>query len=100
MSAQLHTPLLTIGQAARALGLSSSAVRRRIWRGELGAVRLGTSPAAPLRVEAEELERYVRIHALPVSRPLLAGEAAEAPAPGAGSRGRPRGGDNEKGEDT
>ncbi len=38
-------PLLTIPEAAEQLNLSTSTVRRRIWDGELPAVRLGLGPA-------------------------------------------------------
>src|SRR5687767_6094151 len=60
MSEVLEAPLLTIGEAARQLHLSPSAVRRRIWSGELQAVRLGSGSCPPVRIEPLELERFIR----------------------------------------
>lgn len=51
--------LLTIDEVAVRLRLSRSAVRRRIWQGELPVVRLGNGPAAPVRVDEHELDRYI-----------------------------------------
>lgn len=56
---QASRPLLTIPQAAERLNLSTTTVRRRIWDGELQAVRLGLGPQAPVRIDPTELERYV-----------------------------------------
>jgi excisionase family DNA binding protein len=52
-------PLLTIPEAAERLNLSTTTVRRRIWEGEIPAVRLGLGSRAPVRVDPDELDAYV-----------------------------------------
>ena len=60
MATREHSrPLLTIPEAAERLNLSTSTVRRRIWDGEIPAVRLGSGPQAPVRVDPDELDHYV-----------------------------------------
>ena len=51
--------LLSVEQVARRLGCSPATVRRRIYSGELPAVKLGSGPKAPVRVAADELERWL-----------------------------------------
>jgi excisionase family DNA binding protein len=51
--------LLTVGEVARVLAVSSKTVRRRIATGELAAVRLGRGPKAPLRVDPEAVAELV-----------------------------------------
>jgi excisionase family DNA binding protein len=60
MSATTTTPapLLTIPEVARRLGLHRDTVYRKIERGEIPALRLGGGHG-PLRVDADELERWL-----------------------------------------
>jgi excisionase family DNA binding protein len=51
--------LLRVDQVARRLGVSSQTVRRRISSGDLPALKLGSGPKAPIRVDSVELERGV-----------------------------------------
>jgi excisionase family DNA binding protein len=52
-------PLLTIPEVARRLGLHRDTIYRKIARGEIPAVRLGSESNASLRVPADELERWL-----------------------------------------
>jgi excisionase family DNA binding protein len=71
----VHGSLLTVAEAADWARLSERTVRRRIAAGDLAAVRLGSSPRAPIRVPADELEAWLR------RAPPRAGDAApESPA--------------------
>jgi excisionase family DNA binding protein len=54
-----HVSLVTVDEAAKTLRLSRASVYRRIRAGELGAVRLGVGPFAPVRIEPSELWRYI-----------------------------------------
>jgi excisionase family DNA binding protein len=54
--------LLTIAETARWVRLSERTVLRRIAAGELSAVRLGSGPRAPLRVDPAELARFIARH--------------------------------------
>jgi excisionase family DNA binding protein len=63
--------LLTVAEAAGWARLSERTVRRRIATGELPAVKLGTGPRAPLRIDPAELAAFVESHP--------AGEAADLP---------------------
>lgn len=54
--------LLTLSEAASALGISIEGVRRRIRAGHLGAVKLGESGPAPLRIRPADLDAYVEAH--------------------------------------
>jgi len=49
-----RVPLLTVAQAAAALGLTQWAVRTAIWDGALPAVRIGRA----VRVKLEDLELW------------------------------------------
>ncbi len=51
--------LLKPSQVAGQLQMSVFSVYRMIARGDLPAVRLGTSARAPLRVDPDELERFL-----------------------------------------
>jgi excisionase family DNA binding protein len=53
-------PLLTIREVAERLHVSHSTVRRRIYTGELPHVRLGLGAQSPVRVDPDELERWLR----------------------------------------
>jgi excisionase family DNA binding protein len=55
----VHGSLLTVAEAARWTRLSEKTVRRRIAAGDLLAVRVGSSPRAPIRVPADELEAWL-----------------------------------------
>jgi bifunctional non-homologous end joining protein LigD len=52
--------LYTVDETADVLRLGRRSVYGRIASGELDAVRLGSGPKAPIRVTAEDLERYVK----------------------------------------
>ena len=51
--------LLTVADTARRLRQSEVTVRRKIASGDLAAVRIGSGPRAPIRVEAAELEAFI-----------------------------------------
>ena len=51
--------LLTVAEAAELLNVSTSTVRRRIWDGEIPAVRLGSGPQPPVRIAANQLEEFL-----------------------------------------
>ena len=51
--------LLTVDETARMLGVSPATVRRRIRAGEIPALKLGRGPAAPVRVDADELREWL-----------------------------------------
>jgi excisionase family DNA binding protein len=53
------TSLFTVDEVAQTLRLAPRSVYERISSGELAAIRLGSGPKAPIRVTAEELDRYV-----------------------------------------
>ena len=55
------TNLYTVDEVAETLHLHPDSVYARIARGELAAVRLGTGPKAPIRVRAEDLDRYATL---------------------------------------
>ena len=52
--------LLTVPEAANLLRLSPATVYDKVEAGELAAVRLGHGPRPRIRIEADELRRYVR----------------------------------------
>jgi excisionase family DNA binding protein len=52
--------LLTIGEVAAYLGQSTGSVRRHIRRDGLPAVRLGPPPSGALRVDARDLDAWLR----------------------------------------
>jgi excisionase family DNA binding protein len=54
------TNLFTVDEVARTLRLAPRSVYDRISRGEIAAVRLGSDPKPPIRVRAEDLDRYVK----------------------------------------
>ena len=62
MPSETHTlqKLLTVGQVADRLQVSRWSVYRRVAEGQIPAVKLGTGPRAPLRVDADELEQWLR----------------------------------------
>ena len=55
----MTTSLFTVDEVAQTLRLAPRSVYERISSGELAAIRLGSGPKAPIRVSAEELDRYV-----------------------------------------
>jgi len=57
-------PLLTVPEVADRLGVSTRTVRRRIESGELAAVRLGSGPRAPIRIERGKLDAWLSGHSL------------------------------------
>jgi excisionase family DNA binding protein len=59
MAADATQKLLTVREVGHRLGCSPWTVYRRIAAGEIPAVRLGSGSQAPLRVDADELERWL-----------------------------------------
>ena len=55
----MTTSPFTADEVAQALRLAPRPVYERISSGDLAAIRLGSGPKAPLRVRADELDRYV-----------------------------------------
>ncbi len=55
----VQTRLLTVREVAATLRQSERTVRVKIAAGDLEAVRIGSGPKAPIRVEAAELERFI-----------------------------------------
>lgn len=51
--------LLTIEETAARLRQSPATVRRKIREGELPAIRVGSGPRAPYRIDPVELERFL-----------------------------------------
>jgi excisionase family DNA binding protein len=51
--------LLTVGEVALRLRQSPRSVREKINAGEIPAVKIGSGPKAPIRVDAGELERWL-----------------------------------------
>jgi excisionase family DNA binding protein len=51
--------LLKVDQVAERLQVSPWSVYRLVARGDLPAVKLGTGPRAPIRVDADELHQFV-----------------------------------------
>ena len=51
--------LLTVGEAALVLRQSPRSVRDKIARGEIPALRVGSGPRAPFRIDQDELERWL-----------------------------------------
>jgi excisionase family DNA binding protein len=62
---QMHTfdhqneGLLTIPEVASRLSVSTSTVRRLVSKGEIPAVRLGSSPASSIRIDPAELNNWL-----------------------------------------
>jgi excisionase family DNA binding protein len=65
-----ETQLLTVAEVARRLQQSERTVRDKIASGVLPAVKIGTSPRAPIRVDPAELEE--RLAASDVTPPSAA----------------------------
>ena len=51
--------LLTVGEVALRLRQSPRSVRDKIAAGEIPAVKIGSGPRAPIRVDAAELEAWL-----------------------------------------
>lgn len=58
-TAQEPRKLLRVGEVAERTQLSRWTIYRRIESGELPAIRLGSGPGSPVRVDADELERWL-----------------------------------------
>jgi excisionase family DNA binding protein len=64
-----ETQLLTVAEVARLLQQSERTVRDKIASGQLPAVKIGTGPRAPLRVDRAELEEWLALsHVTPAER--------------------------------
>jgi excisionase family DNA binding protein len=59
MNSNAQSRLLTVGEVALKLRQSPRSVRDKIAAGEIPAVRIGSGPKAPIRVDAAELERWL-----------------------------------------
>jgi len=59
VSANEHGRLLAVPEVAVRTGLGISTVRRKIAQGEIPAVRLGSKPGSSVRVDENELERWL-----------------------------------------
>ena len=55
----VQTHLLTVKEVALTPRQSERTVREKIAAGDLAAVRIGSGPKAPIRVDAVELERFI-----------------------------------------
>jgi excisionase family DNA binding protein len=55
---------LTVPEVADRLSVSVRTVRRRIDLGEIPAVRLGSGPQPPVRVDPADLEAWLSAHKL------------------------------------
>jgi excisionase family DNA binding protein len=55
-----ETQLLTVGEVALRLRQSERTVRDKIASGQIPAVKIGTGPRAPLRIDADELGSWLR----------------------------------------
>jgi excisionase family DNA binding protein len=60
----VQTHLLTIREVAAMLRQSERTVRGKVADGTLPAVRIGSGPRAPFRVDGGELERWIEAHHL------------------------------------
>jgi excisionase family DNA binding protein len=84
--------LLSVAQVARRLNVSKPTVYRRIWEGQIPALRIGEE-IGPLRVPADELadwldeRRNVGVVSSPPPRPQTPAAHVRDPDP-AGSRSR------------
>jgi excisionase family DNA binding protein len=58
MNETRETSLLSVAQVARRLNVSKPTLYRRIWEGQIPAVRVGDQ-VGPLRVREDELERWL-----------------------------------------
>jgi excisionase family DNA binding protein len=55
----VETQLLTVAEVALRLRQSERTVRDKIASGQLPAVKIGTGPRAPIRVDRAELEQWL-----------------------------------------
>jgi excisionase family DNA binding protein len=51
--------LLSVAEVAAVLRVDPMTIRRRIWAGELAAVKLGTARNAPMRIAASDLAEWL-----------------------------------------
>ncbi len=51
--------LLTVAEVAERLGLSPMSVYRRVWAGEIPALKLGSTRRAALRIQEDELDAWL-----------------------------------------
>ena len=56
----MEAQLLTVAEVARRLQQSERTVRDKIASGALPAIRIGTGPRAPIRVDLAELEAWLK----------------------------------------
>jgi len=68
--------LLNVREVAARLRVSPPTVYRRIQQGDLVAHRLGPGPCSPIRIDADELDRF-----LDRTRPRRASSRAGTPGP-------------------
>jgi excisionase family DNA binding protein len=60
MNAMVSQELLTVRDVAERLNVSVDTVRRYVRRGDLPIVRLGSGPAAPIRIRPDAVTRFIR----------------------------------------
>jgi excisionase family DNA binding protein len=64
-----ETHLLTVAEVARHLQQTERTVRDKIASGTLPAIKIGTGPRAPIRVDPAELEEWLALsHLTPADR--------------------------------
>ena len=55
----VQTRLLTVKEVALTLRQSERTVREKVADGTLQAIHIGSGPKAPLRIDADELDRFL-----------------------------------------
>jgi excisionase family DNA binding protein len=79
--------LLTVGEVAFRLRQSERTVRDKIAAGDLPALKIGSGPRAPIRVDSAELERW--LYGVPRSKDASAAAGSDAPLSRADGRPSP-----------
>jgi excisionase family DNA binding protein len=61
MSNMLHhtSQLLTVREVAEVIRQSEWSVRAKVRSGEIPSIRVGIGPRAPIRIDADDLERWL-----------------------------------------
>jgi excisionase family DNA binding protein len=72
---------LCVGEVALRLRQSEATVRRKIREGSIPALKIGTGPRAAIRVDSDELERWLYGIPLPLGSRAPVGEAVSQPRP-------------------
>lgn len=64
----MHGPYHDVPTVAENLGLHPSTVRKKIYSGEIVAVKLGNSPNGQLRIPQSSIEEYLAAHVFTPTR--------------------------------